>query len=75
MPLALDEFDGIALRDFNIVHYRNDLTNIKEALASIPKRQDRPKVKKERCTKIARTGDVCAASDGSSLPSAVLHVD
>jgi DNA-binding phage protein len=73
VPLMQDDISGkgIELRNFHVVHYRKDYAFIKQALATIPKRQDRPKVKEERNAKISRKGGMsdvasCAGGSGAS---------
>eukprot|EP00419_Tripos_fusus_P045502 CAMPEP_0172820302 /NCGR_PEP_ID=MMETSP1075-20121228/15176_1 /TAXON_ID=2916 /ORGANISM="Ceratium fusus, Strain PA161109" /LENGTH=465 /DNA_ID=CAMNT_0013660949 /DNA_START=39 /DNA_END=1436 /DNA_ORIENTATION=- len=67
VPLSVETLreEGYELRKFNIVHYRRDLTLIKQALSSIPKRQDRPRVKDERH---AGVESVAATVGGGSSP-------
>ena len=74
VPLTSDMLQRTchALQDFHVVHYRKDLSLIKQALSSIPKRQDRPKIKGERHAKILRHGtssDVATAGSVSMPPS------
>ena len=69
-PLMHEDLSGkdIELRNFHVVHYRRDVTLIKQALAKIPKRQDRPKENEERDAKISRKGgmsDVVSCSVGN----------
>lgn len=67
--------EGYELREFNIVHYRKDLAVIKEALSSIPKRQDRPHIKNdERRAERARS-DAATAGGNSPPPPSVDHTE